>query len=194
MTSLILDSSLPSLARRVLRSVAVSAVITVTACSAGSPSETSSSDISSDGSTCTLDDRDVVVQPGGTLASRPNGSVLRLTFSYQSDRLAIVGVQGVTMMMPPGHGPLEAGVDAGYWVELRDASGRTIDTRVTADPTIVEIPPAKGGDLGSETLPFCSDKIFQILVPNDPSASTIVAFGSPYGSPKPASEIARFGL
>lgn len=76
---------------------------------------------------------------------------------------------------------------------LEGASGQTIYTRVVSDPTVVEGVLADGG-LVAGRAPFCDAKVIHVDAPNDPSATALVVYGSPYATDDPAIELARFSL
>jgi hypothetical protein len=146
-----------------------------------------------DAGSCALKQYTWMVPPGGALSPRPAGSVLRLTLVYQGSRLAITDARGVTKILSPGDGPFTPGATAGYWVELRSATGATLFTRLLQDPTVMEAVTSEGGFVNL-LVPFCDEKLIPVDVPNDSSGKAIVVFGSPYGTYNAASEIARFVL
>lgn len=134
-----------------------------------------------------------LVEPGGTLATRPTGTVLRISLAYQGTRVAITDVTGLTKILPPSVGPFQAGINAGYWFELRTAGDAVLDTRLIQDPTTQEAPGPDGGFTNS-VRPLCDEKTFEVVVPNDPTAHYAVVFGSPYGTQLAATELARFKI
>jgi hypothetical protein len=109
----------------------------------------------------------------------PPGWSWRLTFEYDADRVRIVARQHVAMLAPPDDSELIGSAKAGYWVELRDAKGRSIYRQIVHDPiqhdfevfspepgtspTRVEAPQPKG--------------VFQAVVPDLPGATEVVLYG-----------------
>ena len=136
-----------------------------------------------------------LVASGATLTQRPAGSVLRLLASYQGNRIGLAQACGATLTLGPSDGALAAGVNAGYWYELRDGAGQALYTRSFRDPSIAEVPPGPGG--GSPTnapIPYDDEKVLRLDVPNGPAGKAVVIFGSPYGTSEAATELARFLL
>jgi hypothetical protein len=140
---------------------------------------------------CTLNVYKTLIPPGGAITPRPSGNVLRLTLAYQGPRLAITSVQGTTMVLGTSTGPYTAGVNAGYWVEVRDASESTLYQHWILDPTTMEAAGPDGGFM-QIAIPYCQEKTVMADVPNDPNVQTIVFFGSDYGTSSAAHELARF--
>ena len=136
----------------------------------------------------------VLVPNGGTLVRPPTGSVLRLELVYQGDAIGILDARDVDMVISPSDGPFTAGANSGYWAEVRDASGAASFTRLFQDPTNIEGPGPGPGDLVNATIDRCTAKLILLSVPNDASATSLVVFGSPYGTEGAASELARFTL
>jgi len=61
-------------------------------------------------------------------------AALRLTFSYEGDKITLVSQQRVEMMLPPSH-PLEvAEGQTGFWYTVEDAQQRAIYRRVMQNP------------------------------------------------------------
>lgn len=133
----------------------------------------------------------VVVPAGGTL-SRPAQSVMRITLVYQGAAIGVTAMNGVTMIVPPSSGALSPGVNAGYWFALESAT-QTLYTRAFADPTIGEGVSDDGG-LFAGPVPRCTPKTIHIDVPSDAAATTLVVYGSPYGTDDPAVELGRFSV
>jgi hypothetical protein len=135
---------------------------------------------------------DVIVPAGGTLA-RPSGSALRLEVVYQAGDVMIENARGVDMTLPPGDTVLEAGVNSGYWYELRNASGETLYTRTFQDPSRIEVPLADG-TMTTIPIPRCTPVTVAADVPNRSDGVALVFFGSPHGTMKGARELTRFTL
>jgi hypothetical protein len=137
----------------------------------------------------------VVVASGGTI-TRPTGSALRLQLVYQGAAIGVTQVRGVDMVLPPADGPFAAGKVSGYWVESRSATA-PLYQHLFRDPTVREAPPPPGpggGGFSNSTIDRCEPKIILADVPNDPAATELRIYGSPYGTVEAAVELARFKL
>jgi hypothetical protein len=132
----------------------------------------------------------VSVGPGGTIA-RPVGSALRLQLTYQGSDIGVTEARGVDMLLSKGDGPFAPGAVAGYWVETRSA-GATIYQHLLQDPTTIEAVGGGGGSFTNLPVDRCTPKLILADVPNDPSVTEIVVYGSPYGTNDGAVELARF--
>jgi hypothetical protein len=136
---------------------------------------------------------EVLVSSGGRIA-RPVGSVLRLTLVYQGAGIGVRSVDEVDMVIAPTDGPLREGVNSGYWAETRDAAA-ALYQRTLRDPTVQEAPAdPDGGDYSNATVDRCEPKTLLVDVPNDPAATELRIYGSPYGTQLAATELARFTL
>jgi hypothetical protein len=118
--------------------------------------------------------------------------VLSLDINFVGDGMAVSAVRGLNETLPPSSGPLHAGQNSGFWVELRDDSEQVKFTRLVSDPRIIEGPTADGG-LTSGWGGACSMGTFSVDLPNnDPTATQFVVFGDPFGTQGPAVELARW--
>jgi hypothetical protein len=138
----------------------------------------------------------VLVPPGGTV-TRPPQKVLRITFVYRGSQVSISNLFGANMTLPPSDGPLQPGVNSGYWAELQGATGQTLFTRRFQDPTRLEVPPPpppSDGGFSNVTIPECDAKFFFLSLPNNLQAKRVVIFGNGYGSTGVAQELGRFTL
>ena len=143
------------------------------------------------GATC-ASPTSVSVAPGGVIA-RPVGSALRLQLTYQGTDIGVTDARGVDMTLAPADGPFTPGKVAGYWVEAR--SGKTTTYQhLFEDPTTMEAV-GPGGE-GFMNLPIdrCTPKLILADVPNDPSTTDLVIFGSPYGTNDGAVELGHFTI
>jgi hypothetical protein len=135
----------------------------------------------------------VLVESGGRIA-RPAGSVLRLTLVYQGSAIGVRSLNAVDMVIAPSDGPLKEGVHSGYWAETRDATS-PLYQRIVRDPTVLEAPASPaGGDFANATVDRCAEKLVLVDVPNDPAATELRIYGSPYGTQALATELARFSF
>jgi hypothetical protein len=143
------------------------------------------------GTTCATPTQ-VSVGPGGTIA-RPVGSVLRLQLTYQGSDIGVTQARGVDMLVSKGDGPFTPGAVAGYWVETRSA-GATIYQHLLEDPTKIEAVGAGGSGFTNLPVDRCVAKIILADVPNNPSITDIVIYGSPYGTNDGAVELGHFTI
>ncbi len=143
------------------------------------------------GATCASPTQ-VSVGPGGTIA-RPVGSALRLQLTYQGSDIGVTEARGVDMLLSKGDGPFAPGAVAGYWVETRSA-GATIYQHLVQDPTTLEAVGAGGDGFTNVPVDRCAAKIILADVPNNPSITDIVIYGSPYGTNDGAVELGHFTI
>lgn len=108
-----------------------------------------------------------------------------MTFIFQGKRIAIQDVMGLDQAKTSDE-PRDAGKDAGYWFELRDASDRVLSTHVTHVTEQNDGPEA--------LVPECKAKWTTVFFPNRSDGKVIVFLGSPYGTDEPAHEYGRFHL
>lgn len=126
-----------------------------------------------------------------------NQRAVRLTFSYQDERVKLMSKQ-ILEMIPPSSDALQAREkESGFWYELKDAKNQTLFRRVIESPIKYYIE-VRSDD---PDRPFTWEKvanpsgIFVLLAPEIRGAQEIVLFSSPEGDrTKPAREIARFPL
>lgn len=102
----------------------------------------------------------------------------RLTLESSGGNVRLVSQERLDMICPPsvGEQPV-AGRYGGFWVELHDESGAITFFRVLHDPmrSSVEIH-SPDGNIRRE-FGGAEDTIFEVLVPDDPAASTLVFMG-----------------
>jgi hypothetical protein len=136
----------------------------------------------------------VIVKSGGEIA-RPSGSALRLSLVYQGSSIGVTQLRGIDKTLSPSDGPFEPGKVSGYWADLLGGNGARLYTQLFMDPTRLEAPASPGGsDWKNTTRDRCEAKTIALDVPNDPIATTLVVYGSPYGTFEGAIELARFTL
>ncbi|MCC7540871.1 MAG: hypothetical protein IT379_31930 [Deltaproteobacteria bacterium] len=137
-------------------------------------------------------------------AARPASPNMRLGFRYAEDamgrgEIVLEDILERTVISPED-GPFMVGVHSGSWVELRDASDRTLFTRGIFEliPESLEVPPPPDGDGGFMRVPTCPDPGFIFVeVENDPAATHVVFFAEPLDgitTSELSREIARFTL
>jgi hypothetical protein len=143
------------------------------------------------GATCASPTQ-VSVGPGGSIA-RPIGSALRLALTYQGSDIGVTEARGVDMLLSKADGPFTPGAVAGYWVETRSA-GATIYQHLVQDPTTIEAVGAGGSGFTNLPVDRCAAKIILADVPNNPSITDIVIYGSPYGTNDGAVELGHFTI
>lgn len=111
----------------------------------------------------------------------------RLTFEYDSGGIALVAQQRVTTTAPPDDSDLTYAARAGYWVELRDATGHGLYRQVLANPIRSHFEAhsrAPGARPESIPVPAPTKGAFQVLVPDLPEAHDVVLHG--LAAPDPA--------
>ena len=131
------------------------------------------------------------------MASNPPYA-LRLTFAYRDAQIRFVGSERVAMLAPgPTGAPPEAG-QTGYWIGLRDATGRIVYHRPLVHPVAVDVevfsPNARESIARVPTPP--REGGFTVLVPDDPNAATLELHGpaDPRRPDEPARELLRIDI
>jgi hypothetical protein len=117
------------------------------------------------------------VPPRGQNA-RPSRKTLRLTFRTVDGQVQLARTERLDMITPPSIGERpEAGTSSGFWMELRDASGKVLSHRILNAPLrdSVEVH-APDGTIKRVTGP-ASDRTFEVLLPDQDDASTVVLMG-----------------
>jgi hypothetical protein len=128
----------------------------------------------------------------------PTKQALRLTFEYDGDDVKLVGTQRLQKVVPPMIGdPPEEGRHSGEWIQIHDADGRQLFTRLLNDPlrTRVEVHDPDTGPYIVTGPP--GQGTFDVLVPDLPGAAAVVLYASPAPERealRPARRIARFDL
>jgi hypothetical protein len=127
----------------------------------------------------------------------PRGAV-RLVFEYDGRQVRLVSRQRVDMQPPPTD-PIE-GYEGqqGFWVEVRDADGRTLHRRVMQDPIAdAEVFSDEPGQSVMRVPVREPRGSFAILVPDSEDADHLALMSSPAVAGVrrgPATELARIPL
>jgi hypothetical protein len=116
----------------------------------------------------------------GPSPSSPRRAI-RLTFAYEGDDVRLVDRVPVEAIVAPGEPePVPEGA-AGFWVELRDRSGRAL-YRQTLDQPIrleAEVFPEDHGELPHHVSRTSPRGAFVIVVPDLPEAERAALWSSP---------------
>ena len=109
---------------------------------------------------------------------RPSRKTRRLTFHSSGGEVKLVSQEHLDMICPPSVGEQpEAGRHGGFWVELRGTDDEVKFFRVLNDPIEVSVEiHSPDGRIRREFGPP-QDTTFEVLVPDDPTAQTLVLMG-----------------
>ena len=123
-------------------------------------------------------------------------AALRFLFDYEGTEVRLLSRQSVLMVLPPTDALEGLEGQAGFWYELRDATGTPLYRRIVRNPIQVHIE-VHEADSTSPTrrLVEAPQGVFSALVPDLPQAEVIALCSSPltkaYG---PVQAIATFGV
>jgi hypothetical protein len=121
----------------------------------------------------------------------PPAYTLRLTFAYKGRAVQLVRTQRVAMVSPPSVTPPPEPGQAGYWFEVRDATGALIFHRAIHSPVRTDVEVHSNDPKRSITrVPIDNDEgEFELLVPDLPNARSFAFYGTPGGvrAPNPPS-------
>jgi hypothetical protein len=125
---------------------------------------------------------------------------LRLTFSYDGERIGLTDVRRVPKQVPPTD-PVEADLNqSGFWFELRCSDGKPYYRRVVPHPIryMQEVFP-EHPEQPFELVPIPNPKgVFSLVVPELDEAQTLVLMGDQRGDTqllaKGIVELAKFDL
>jgi hypothetical protein len=126
---------------------------------------------------------------------------MRVSFTYGTSngrgRIVLDRIAG-EQVVGTSDGPFTPGLNSGHWVELRDASDRTLFT-VVEHQLVPESAEGPGPDGGFMNVPVCPSNGIILLtnLPNDAAATHVVFFGDALdgvADSGPTREIARFAL
>jgi hypothetical protein len=118
-----------------------------------------------------------IVQPY-SYDARSSRRSLRLTFRVADGKVSLVSYERLDMICPPSIGQRpEAGKHGGFWMELRDVNNRVLFYRFLSNPlgdsVEVHSPDGKIQRIFGDT----RENIFEVLLPDDRNARTIVLMG-----------------
>jgi hypothetical protein len=141
-----------------------------------------------------------------TKASEPMKAV-RLTFSYDGDKIKLVSQQTVEMMVPPSDPIKGFSKQKGFWAEVKNEQNKTLFRRVMHNPTRNDAEVFSGGpDQNISRAPAPKRKgVFVVVVPDTEKGNevTLSRSSAPTTGPKrglrslatkPATEFVRFKL
>jgi hypothetical protein len=117
------------------------------------------------------------IRPQGQGARNPR-KTLRLTFRVTGGDVRLESCVRLDMICPPSVGERpEAGRHCGFWMQLQDAHGRVLFHRLLHAPLghSVEVHSPDGKIQRVFGAP--ADTVFEVLVPDDPDAVSIVMMG-----------------
>jgi hypothetical protein len=144
----------------------------------------------------------------------PHSTALRLTFAYEGNAVTLKSTRTIEMKVPPSHATEGYDGQAGFWVEVRDASDKTVYRRILHSPMSGwhEVHSPEGYPTHVPAARRSGE--FEVVVPAAGPGASVVLFGSQQPNPVPvgtveaerarraeprvsteaASEIARFPL
>jgi hypothetical protein len=136
---------------------------------------------------------------------RQTPRALRLTFSYDGDKIDLVSRQSVEMIVPPSDPVEGTRRQAGFWLEVKGDGEKTVYRRMLHDPlatsveafsedpqrTMYRAPSERRSGVFSVVVPEVEEGHFLSLV-SSPSAAAPAAVAK--AAEEPAVEIARFDL
>ena len=131
----------------------------------------------------------------------PSCKTLRLTFRVTSGEIRLVSFARLEMICPGSVGECpKVGRNGGYWMELRDTDGHVLFHRLLHAPlgNSVEVHSADGKIQRVFGAP--TDTIFEVLVPDQPDAVSIVLMGenldatTGFAKAAGSSELAHFDI
>lgn len=113
-----------------------------------------------------------------TSDTRPPGA-WRVTFTVEGGTIRAVGKQRVSTLAPPDESDLLADDAAGYWVEVRDADGRTLHRHVIANPLVDQMEVFSASEPLHHVDAPSTTGVFQVIVPDDPAGREVIVHGRP---------------
>ena len=123
--------------------------------------------------------------PSQNRGMRPSRKTLRLTFRVADGEVRLIRHERVDMICPPSIGEHpEMGKHGGFWMELRGVNDRVLFHRVLHSPLgdSVEVH-SPDGKIRREFGPV-SERIFEVLLPDDDEANAVVFAGEYLDSAK----------
>lgn len=122
--------------------------------------------------------------------------VVRFTFDYEGTAVRLLGRQTLNMIIPPSDSLEDIAGQAGFWYELRDASGRPIYRRIVRNPIQVHIE-VHTEDAATPTrrIVDAPQGVFTVLVPDLSAAETLALCSSPFTKAYgPVEDLATFPM
>ena len=112
----------------------------------------------------------------GMLIKGPSTRAIRLTFSYDGEKVTLLGQQRVEMIVPGSDPVLNEGPLLGCWLDLKDVQGRLLFRRAIHNPLLssVEI---FGQDQGRNIVRKSVDSakgLFVVLLPDTEQIDHVV--------------------
>ena len=115
-----------------------------------------------------------------TEAPREEPRAWRLTFEYDSQGITLAAQQRVGTIAPADDSDLTYAARAGYWVEVRDATGHGVYRQILSNPirsTFEVHTRVPAGRPEQVAVPARTRGVFQVLVPDLPEAHDVVLWG-----------------
>lgn len=138
-------------------------------------------------------------KPQGQLPEQSRRSV-RLTFRVSKGTIELMSYERLPMITPPqvGERP-EAGKHSGFWVELRDSKSRVLAHRLISPTQLNSVEIHSPDGKIERTFGEVTNGIFEVLLPDDDAAQSVVLMGDPLvrtkgkaKRPEASGELARF--
>ena len=130
-------------------------------------------------------------------SGRAQSRALRVTIAYDGRTLRVVDRITVEMATAPSDPVRGYEGQSGFWYELRDAKGAILYRRIVANPIQFDLE-VHDPETGSRREPVAKPRgVFVVLVPDLPSADSLVLMSSPLEPEKSAAAaeaLVRFPL
>jgi len=142
-------------------------------------------------------------------SSSPPAKALRLTFSYDGDKVKLISQQRTEMIVPPSDPVTGFRQQKGFWAEVKSESDKTLYRQVMHNPTrndaeVFPDPDTPGAGISREPAPQRKG-VFVVVVPDTEKGNEVTLSrsapdetGPESGiralASKPATEILRFKL
>ena|ERR1700686_614940 len=142
-----------------------------------------------------------MTESGSLSSASESKKAVRLTFSYDGDRVQLISKQSVEMTLPPSDPIQNYEGHKGFWAELKDKQDQTLYRRVMHNPMSNDVEVFSNDPEQSVSRhPVEAQKgVFVVVVPDTDEGhavtlSSSTGSGQPALAMQPASEIARFQL
>jgi len=142
-------------------------------------------------------------------SSSPPAKALRLTFSYDGDKVKLISQQRTEMIVPPSDPVTGFRQQKGFWAEVKSESDKTLYRQVMHNPTrndaeVFPDPDTPGAGISREPAPQRKG-VFVVVVPDTEKGNEVTLSRSAPDETgpesgiralarKPATEILRFKL